>query len=154
MAITLREVRSLEDIDYNLRALAYALANISPEQISAGAIGAGAINGEVMPRSGGAFSGDVQAPNLDVTQALTASSAAVDGELSAASAEISGTLVAGSVDAESLTKSGDPVPVQAVALADLGGAISNPPTQAEVTAIRDGHNTLLARLRASGALDT
>lgn len=40
----------------------------------------------------------------------------------------------------------------AAAVADLAGGITNPPTQAEVTAIYNKVNDLLAKLRTSGVL--
>lgn len=38
------------------------------------------------------------------------------------------------------------------AIANIGGSVSNPPTQAEVTAIRDKVDALLAALRTAGIL--
>lgn len=152
MAIQLRRVRSLEDMQFNFDALAFALANISPDQISPGAIGANLINGDVMPRGGGSFTGPVLVPKLEVTGELKARLLEILEDLTGSSAEFSGNLKAAAVDAESITKAGDPVPITAAGVTELAGAISNPPTQAEVVEIRDKINELLAALRESGAI--
>ena len=64
--IVLRPVLSLADVEYNLGLLAQALANISGDQIVPGTIPSGALSGDYMPRSGGAFSGAVEVPSLTV----------------------------------------------------------------------------------------
>lgn len=64
--IVLRPVLSLADVEYNLGLLAQALANISGDQIVPGTIPTGALVGDYMPRSGGAFAGAVDVPTLTV----------------------------------------------------------------------------------------
>ena len=64
--IVLRPVLSLADVEYNLGLLAQALANISGDQIVPGTIPSGALAGDYMPRSGGAFTGAVEVPTLTV----------------------------------------------------------------------------------------
>ena len=66
MAITLRPVRSLADIDENLKRLAQALSNITGDQIAAGSIGDVASSTEYMPRAGGAFTGGISAPSVSI----------------------------------------------------------------------------------------
>lgn len=83
---------------------------------------------QYMPKTGGEFLGQIKAPsiligvNAVVTRADTATTA-----------------LAGVVKA-------------ATAVADIATAISNPPTQAEVTAIKNSVNSLLAALRVAGSL--
>ncbi len=83
---------------------------------------------QYMPKTGGTFLGQVVAPSL-----------IVDGAAVVTTATAATTAVRGAVK-------------MALAVADLAGSISNPPTQAEVTAIRDKVNALLAALRTAEML--
>lgn len=79
-----------------------------------------------MPKTGGTFLGQVAMP-----------SALVAGQPVLTRSDVATTGLAGVV-------------LKAAALADIATAISNPPTQAEVTAIKNAFNALLANLRAAG----
>ena len=74
MALVLRPVNGLADVEYNLQLLAQALANISGDQIVPGTLPAAAINGEFMPVTGGGFSGAISAPSASVAGAFSAGS--------------------------------------------------------------------------------
>lgn len=156
MAIKLRKVQSLADVEHNLNVLAQALSNISGEQIAAGAVGDLATNQSYMPRTGGSFGGAINAPSISVngspvalsadlasyvqTATLTASyqtTAAADAKY--ATQALATTAAAGLVKA-------------ATALADLNQTISGTYSQSEVQAISDKVDALLAALRTAGVL--
>lgn len=81
---------------------------------------------QYMPKTGGTFIGQITAPSI-----MIGASPAVSR------ADLATTVVAGVVK-------------QAAILADFATSISNPPTQAEVNALKAHLNTLLANLRAAG----
>jgi hypothetical protein len=85
---------------------------------------------QYMAKTGGAFLGQITAP-----------SCAVGGSPVVTQGTLAATAVAGAVK-------------KALAVADLVTAIGNPPTQAQVTEIRDKINALMASLRAAGLVAT
>lgn len=85
---------------------------------------------QYMPKTGGTFLGQVAAP------ALLVNGAAVVTTATAATGSVRGAVK------------------QAATLAAMATAISNPPTQAQVTELRDLANTIIARLKAAEAMAT
>ncbi len=158
MAIVLREVRSLEDIIFNFNLIANALSNITGEQIVGGSIGSGAISGEVVPRSGGSYTGPIAAPEITSSGAVIGQTGVFVAGVTAASISASGSVKSGGKDCVVNDKAATPGELglvkQAAVVASLAGAISNPPTQAEVTAIRDKLNELLNAERSAGQMAT
>lgn len=66
MAIVLRPVRGLEDIEYNMIILAQAMNHIHGSQVEPNTIGPEALTVDYMPVSGGAFNGAISAPEMSV----------------------------------------------------------------------------------------
>lgn len=64
--LILRPIGGLADVEYNLGLIAQALANIDGAQIVPGTLSSSAINGDFMPRAGGAFTGAVEAPAISI----------------------------------------------------------------------------------------
>jgi hypothetical protein len=158
MAIVLREVRSLDDIIFNFNLLANALSNITGEQIVGGSIGAGAISGDVVPRSGGSFTGPIAATEITSTGGVNGQTGTFVAGLFAASVSASGSVKSGGKDCVVNDKAASPGELglvkQAAVVVSLAGAISDPPTQAEVTAIRNKVNEILNAERAAGQMAT
>lgn len=86
-----------------------------------------------MPITGGTFLGQIQAPSVLIGPNGGPLNEAIDA------GDLATTAIAGIVK-------------MAAAIADLGQTISNPPTQAEVQAITDKIDGLLAALRTAGSL--
>ena len=86
-----------------------------------------------MPVTGGTFQGQITAPSILV------------GPVAGPQYDVVTTNSAATTAAKGIVK-------MAAAVADLAQAISNPPTQAEVTAIQNKINALLAALRTAGEL--
>jgi hypothetical protein len=94
---------------------------------------AGDPNAEYVPKTGGDFLGGITAPSVQV------------GPTPGTKYNV--------VTTNDMAQAGTAGVVKlAAAVADLATAISNPPTQAEVTAIKDKVNALLASLRTAGSL--
>lgn len=89
--------------------------------------------GNYMPVTGGEFAGQISSPSVLI------------GPPGGPKAEAVTTARTATTGATGLVK-------MALAVADLAQSISNPPTQAEVTAIQNKLNALLAQLRAAGLL--
>ena len=163
MAITLRPVRSLADIEENLQRLAQALSNITGDQIAAGSIGDVASSTEYMPRAGGAFTGGISAPSVSINGKTPATTDQLPGTASTAasglvkqaatSADASPSTVA-VASADAATQGGAYVQadVQSIATlanelkADVNTLVTN--LNAVVTSLND----LKAKLRTAGAL--
>lgn len=86
-----------------------------------------------MPTTGGEFFGQISAPSILV------------GPSAGPKYDVVSTNNLGTTSVPGIVK-------KAVAVVDLVQAITNPPTQAEVTAIQNKVNELLASLRAAGSL--
>jgi hypothetical protein len=165
MAIVLRKVRGLSDIEHNLSVLAQALSNISSEQIVSGAVGDNQTNSAYMPKTGGSFSGAISAPSISVAgEAVAINSSLSNYALQSwvtdnyyqitqlytkteTDAAIAAATPSATTTVEGLVK-------QAAAVADLNQDISAAYVEAEVQAISDKVDALLAALRTSGALAT
>ena len=163
--LTLRPIRGNEDIEYNLNLLAAALMSFNGAWVQPGSITRQALRDDLVVQGG-----PVQASGLTVggTPAATTTqvAAAVDAALTdyATSAEAAAALAealsdyytAAQVDAalpDAATTSVLGLVHQATAVADLDQTISEPPTQAEVQAISDKVDALLAALRTAGVVD-
>lgn len=118
-----------EALNANLQALVSAINAIAGDDV----LQLGVVvddSPQYMPKTGGTFTGQIVAPSMLI------GSDAVVTRATTAEAALRGVVLA------------------AAALADFAGTFSSPPTQAECNALKTAHNTLLARLRASGALLT
>ena len=124
---------TIKDLNENFAAIVAAVNAMAGEEVvQMGAVG-NLDSGGYVPKSGGRFYGQVSAPSLVIGPDAGPYNAAVTVE-----------------DAPTGATRG--VVLQAAAVADLAQSISNPPTQAEVTAIQDKINDLLTAARAAGWL--
>lgn len=117
----------LDKLNENFQALIAAINALAADDV----LSLGVIvdsSPQYMPKTGGTFTGQVAMP-----------SAIVGGAPAVTTATAATSATRGAVR-------------MALAVADLAAAISNPPTQAEVTAIRDKVNALMASLRVAGVL--
>lgn len=118
---------NLTDINANFQALVAAvntLAGSNVLQLSAVVDD----SPEYMPKTGGTFSGQIAAPSILLA-----------GQPVVKQSDYATTVLRGLV-------------MKANAVADIASAISSPPTQAEVTAIKTTVNALLASMRAAAQL--
>lgn len=160
----LRPAHSVENLEWNFRALLGALQTIDGNQILPGTLPDSAFTGNFLPLSGGTMTGPLAALSLTVggvgvaldtdlglyytktaadaqfaTLALTYSVSAADAQF--ATQDVATTGTAGLV-------------LQAADVADLNQTISGSYTQSEVQALSDKVDELLGALRTAGVLET
>lgn len=178
MAIILRPVRGLADMQYNFEQLAKAITNISGEQIQTGSIPAGALAGDYMPKSGGDFSGGIAAPSVKVGAVAVALSTDLANYVLASTlvnyytktetdaalalkanqattytkAEVD-TALAGKASTAAGTTATAGLLKQLASIAALTLTVTNPPTQAEVQSIANKVDALLAEMKARGGME-
>jgi len=126
---------TLKGINDNFAALVAAVNAMAGEEVVQMGAVAGIDDGGYVPKTGGRFFGQVSAPSLVLGPDAGPVYSAVTTD-DAASEALAG------------------VVKMAAAVADLSQSITNPPTQAEVTAIQNKVNALLAALRAAGVVNT
>lgn len=125
---------SLDSLNSALSAIVAAVNALAAEPV----LQLGVIPGnqpQYMPITGGSFAGGISAPSVLI-------------------GPVGGTQHPAVTRNDAATAAARGVVLLAAAVADLTQAISNPPTQAEVQAISDTVDALLAALRAAGSLAT
>ena len=123
---------SLTALDANIAAIVAAINALAAEPLLQLGVTPG-VSAGYMPVTGGTFQGQITAPSILV------------GPVAGPQYDVVTTNSAATTAAKGIVK-------MAAAVADLAQAISNPPTQAEVTAIQNKINALLAALRTAGEL--
>ena len=123
---------SLGSLDANFAALVSAINGLAAEPLLQLGVSPGVFSG-YLPISGGALYGSLSAPSILV------------GPVGGPFADVITKNDAATTALKGIVK-------MALAVADISTSISNPPTQAEVTAIKTTVNALLAALRAAGEL--
>lgn len=124
-----------EKINENFQALIALVNTLAGEEIVQFTNAAGNDGSQYVPKTGGAFFGQITAPSILIGPTSGTKYNAVTTNDMAATGQ------AGVVK-------------QAAALADLTQSITSPPTQAEVQAIQGKVNALLAAMRTAGMLAT